>query len=179
MRYVHVQIVCTVMWELSLTYLLSLVLLQQVVFDYVQSSLWLHSRNPLHQERKENARVLYWVNATTPSKRLYVVKSITFFRNEAPTLKKLLLEINNDPDLPHMGRTSLHGLLRSMGFEFIKQNKLSVIVDRHDISTWRRNYLKSIKQFRTENRHIFYVDETWVHEGHTISKVWSLSLIHI
>ena len=28
-----------------------------------------------------------------------------------------------------------------------------------------------------ENRHIFYLDETWVHEGHTTSKVWSDSTI--
>ena len=81
------------------------------------------------------------------------------------------------PDLPNMGRTSLHKLLKSIGFEFIKKNKLTIIFDRDDILMWRRSYLRSIKKYRHDNRHIFYLDETWVNEGHTTSKVWSDSTI--
>lgn len=76
-----------------------------------------------------------------------------------------------------MGRTSLYKLLKSIGFEFIKKNKLSIIFDRDDILMWRRSYLRSINKYRHENRHIFYLDKTWVNEGHTTSKVWSDSTI--
>lgn len=49
-----------------------------------------------------------------------------FFHNEAPIINKGLLAVTNDPNLPHMGRTSLYELLKSIGFEFIKKKKLIV-----------------------------------------------------
>lgn len=37
----------------------------------------------------------------------------------------------------------------------------------------RRRYLKTIKQYRNEGRIIYYLDETWINEGHTKQKVWT------
>jgi hypothetical protein len=37
---------------------------------------------------------------------------------------------------------------------------------------WRRNYLRSIKQYRQEGKKNYYLDESWLNEGHTPTKVW-------
>lgn len=45
-------------------------------------------------------------------------------------------------------------------------------MERNDIINWRRKYLKSIRKFRSEGRPIYYLDETWLNEGHTKGKIW-------
>lgn len=95
-----------------------------------------------------------------------------FYKNEPPTLNKIVSAVNNDPDLPDIKRTSLYKLLISLGFEFIARNRQNIIIDRDDITLWRRNYLRNINNFRNDGRTIFYLDETWVNEGHTTSKLW-------
>lgn len=47
-----------------------------------------------------------------------------------------------------------------------------MLMDRNDIILWRREYLKNIKLFRNENRKIYYLNETGINAGHTVSKVW-------
>ncbi|KAB0799818.1 hypothetical protein PPYR_07698 [Photinus pyralis] len=37
----------------------------------------------------------------------------------------------------------------------------------------KTSYLKAIKQYRNEGRAIYYLDETWLNEGHTKQKVWT------
>ncbi|KAB0793983.1 hypothetical protein PPYR_13603 [Photinus pyralis] len=41
------------------------------------------------------------------------------------------------------------------------------LLERDDIIRWRRKHLKSIKQYRNQGRVIYYLDETWLNEGHT------------
>ncbi|KAJ8974394.1 hypothetical protein NQ317_011238 [Molorchus minor] len=55
---------------------------------------------------------------------------------------------------------------------YLKQSRKSVLIERDDIVRWRRDYLRSIKKFRCEGRPIYYLDETWLNEGHTKEKVW-------
>lgn len=45
-------------------------------------------------------------------------------------------------------------------------------MERSDIITWRRRYLREIKKVREQNRKIYFTDETWLNEGHTRDKVW-------
>ena len=47
-----------------------------------------------------------------------------------------------------------------------------MLMDGPEIVSWRRQYLRKIKQHREENRRIYYLDKTWINEGHTVSKVW-------
>lgn len=100
------------------------------------------------------------------------VHNFFFFKNELPTLNKILSAVNDDPDLPNISRSSLHKLLLSIGFKFEGKSRKSFIVDREDITIWRRKYLKDVKELRKKNKKIFYLDETWVNEGHTTSKAW-------
>lgn len=100
-----------------------------------------------------------------------------FFENDPPTINKVLSAVNNDADLPNLKRTSLHALLKEIGFEFVSRNRKSVIVERDDIILWRRQYLRNIREYRRQGRPIYYLDETWVNQGHTPSKAWTDSSV--
>lgn len=94
-----------------------------------------------------------------------------FIRNELPTVKKILAEINGDDDLPNFSRSTLQRLLKVMKFKYVSRSGRAIIIDRDDIVLWRRKYLRSIKQLRTEGRKIYYLDETWVNAGHTVQRI--------
>lgn len=96
-----------------------------------------------------------------------------FFKNEIPTVDKVMLVINDDPDFPNFKRTTFWKLLKKLNFVYQKRGRNSILLDRGDIVTWRRSYLRSIKKYRHEGRPIYYLDETWINAGHTTSKCWS------
>ena len=56
-----------------------------------------------------------------------------------------------------------------------------VIIERTDSKAARARYIRTIKQHRSEGRHIVYLDETWVNAGHTTPFTWlpQLKLIGI
>lgn len=95
-----------------------------------------------------------------------------FFRNEAPTLQKILTAVNDDSGLPSFKRTTLYKILQEIGFVFVKRNRQSILIDRDDITVWRREYIRTVRKFRNEGRKFYYLDETWVNEGHVTNKVW-------
>ncbi|XP_050504984.1 uncharacterized protein LOC126883468 [Diabrotica virgifera virgifera] len=95
-----------------------------------------------------------------------------FFKNEMPTLNKILSEFNNRPDLPNMCRSTLYKFLKQINFKYLKRSRRSHLIERDDIIRWRRRYLTSIKEYRSQGKPIYYLDETWVNEGHTKEKVW-------
>lgn len=95
-----------------------------------------------------------------------------FLENIPPTLKAVLLKVNEDEMLPNFKRTTLWKLLKENGFCFEQRNKNSLLLERNDIIIWRHSYLRQIKKYRKENKPIVFIDETWVNVGHTISKIW-------
>lgn len=96
-----------------------------------------------------------------------------FFRNnEPPTVTKILRVVNDDPYLPNFKRATFYKIFKSIGFKFLKRNLKNCVTERDDIINWRRDYLIKIKKYREEGRKIFYLDETWVNEGQTSSKIW-------
>lgn len=95
-----------------------------------------------------------------------------FFRNEIPTIDKVLRDVNDDVDLPNFKRTTFYKLLKKINFKFQKRGRNSLLVDKNEIVLWRRDYLQKIRQYRAENRKIYYLDETWINAGHSKSKVW-------
>ncbi|PRD22246.1 UNVERIFIED_CONTAM: hypothetical protein NCL1_49591 [Trichonephila clavipes] len=59
-----------------------------------------------------------------------------------------------------------------MGFTFEKKRKRqAVLLERQDIILWCRNYFRKIRELREKNAPI-YLDETWVNEGHSKTRVW-------
>ncbi|XP_049771004.1 uncharacterized protein LOC126133111 [Schistocerca cancellata] len=95
-----------------------------------------------------------------------------FFRNELPTIDKVLTVVNENADLGNFRRTTFYKLLREMNFKYVWRGRDSMLIDRDDIILWRRRYLRTIKRLRDEGRPIYYLDETWVNAGHTRSYVW-------
>lgn len=95
-----------------------------------------------------------------------------FRRNEIPTLDKICKAVNTDGTLGTFKRSSLHKLLRSIGFKFSKRSRNSMLTERDDIFFWRRNYLRAIRDARLSGNVIYYLDETWVNAGHTTNNVW-------
>lgn len=95
-----------------------------------------------------------------------------FFRNELPTINKVLKVVNDDPDLPTLKRTTFYYLLKELNFTYSRRGRDSTLIDKNEIIVWRRKYLRQIKSLREEGRKIYYMDETWVNAGHTVSKIW-------
>ncbi|XP_057657899.1 uncharacterized protein LOC130894889 [Diorhabda carinulata] len=48
-----------------------------------------------------------------------------------------------------------------------KQRETSYLKYSEEIMCWRKSYLWTIKKLQEEGKSIFYLDETWVNEGHT------------
>lgn len=95
-----------------------------------------------------------------------------FYKNEVPTVDKILIKVNEDENLPNLKRTTLWKLLKEMNFSFKKRARNSFLKEKCEIVTWRRRYLRQIKEFREQNKKNYYLDETWVNEGHTVQKIW-------
>lgn len=55
----------------------------------------------------------------------------------------------------------------------MEKDNRQVIIERHDIRLLRTAYLRSMKAYREEGRHIVYTDETYLHSTHTSAKEWS------
>ncbi|XP_068625066.1 uncharacterized protein [Battus philenor] len=111
------------------------------------------------------------VFSTTDSSTKSALRSIVhqfFLRNEIPTLDKILQAVNND-EIGPFKRTTLHKLLRSIGFKFFKRGRNSMLTDKDDIYFGRRNYLRAIRKARETGKTIFYLDEACVDEGYTIT----------
>ena len=59
-----------------------------------------------------------------------------------------------------------------MGFQYVKRNRKNIVIDHEDIILWRRDYLRKIHSYRKRGCKIYYLDETWINEGHTTSQIW-------
>uniref|UniRef100_A0A2A4IZ33 Tc1-like transposase DDE domain-containing protein n=1 Tax=Heliothis virescens TaxID=7102 RepID=A0A2A4IZ33_HELVI len=95
-----------------------------------------------------------------------------FFNNEPPTIEKVLRDVNEDESLPYFKRTTFQKVLKKLKFKYVKRLRRSALIEKEEIQRWRFNYLRKIMSLREEGRKIYYLDETWVNEGQTKSKVW-------
>lgn len=95
-----------------------------------------------------------------------------YLRKEIPTLDKIMTSVQEDTDYPKFSRMTLCKLLKDVGFRYTKHNRKSLLIDKPEIVFWRRDYLRSIRHAREQNLKIFYLDETWINAGYTVSKSW-------
>lgn len=86
---------------------------------------------------------------------------------------KTLNTVLRAEDILHCGREYLRLLLHDLGFKFKKcGSKRKLLIEQPNITSWRWNYLRTIKKYRREGRHILYLDETYVKASHNVSKCW-------
>lgn len=95
-----------------------------------------------------------------------------YFKKEIPTLDRILRMVKEDENLPDIGRKTLWKILHKLNFTWEKQSRKSVLIDNEEIICWRRQYLRDIRKYRQEGRQIYYLDETWLNEGHSVKKIW-------
>jgi len=88
-----------------------------------------------------------------------------WFRREIPTVNKIHKAVSDDNDLPIVSRTSLFKLLKELQFSYVKRSGNSALSEKSELILWRRRYLRSIRKYREEGRHVYYLDETWVNAG--------------
>lgn len=89
------------------------------------------------------------------------------------TLPALQETLRND--LGWQGQvSSLRTVLKKLGFKWRRtQNNRKLLIEKSEIRALRIDYLNKIKFFRQQQRPIVFLDETYIHSGHTISKSWS------
>ncbi|KAH8009164.1 hypothetical protein HPB51_010954 [Rhipicephalus microplus] len=79
-----------------------------------------------------------------------------FLRNELPTAAKLAQDVTSDSDMnmPKMSVRTMQRLLNDIGFSFRKRKRNCELLERDDIITWRRRYLRTIRQLRAQKRYV-------------------------
>lgn len=95
-----------------------------------------------------------------------------YFKKEIPTLDKILMELGRDDSIPLISRKLLWKTLKNMDFAWEKHNRKALLLERDEIVCWRRQYLRNIKQYRREQKKVFYLDETWINEGYIVQNMW-------
>ncbi|KAH7934522.1 hypothetical protein HPB51_029111 [Rhipicephalus microplus] len=75
-----------------------------------------------------------------------------FLRNELPTAAKLAQDVTSDMNMPKMSVRTMQRLLNNIGFSFRKRKRNCELLERDDIITWRRRYLRTIRQLRAQKR---------------------------
>ena len=88
-------------------------------------------------------------------------------RHEYPTLQSLLAELKSK-ELFGDGRSTLHQLLKDMGFRYCKH------VNKRYIYEQRHAYLRAMRAYRTSKhpRPTIFLDETWCNSRHSCTHMW-------
>ncbi|KAH6940313.1 hypothetical protein HPB50_026640 [Hyalomma asiaticum] len=77
-----------------------------------------------------------------------------FMRNEMPTAEKLRNDVisDTDMDMPTISTRTMQRMLNDLGFLFRKRKRNSALLERDDIVSWRRKYLRTIREMRRQQR---------------------------
>jgi hypothetical protein len=80
-----------------------------------------------------------------------------YSNKEYLTTKKLHYRLLEDPNFPKMSVSTLWKVMRmQLGFKFLKFHNKPVPFERDDISAARHNYLRSIRNYRTQGYQVNY-----------------------
>jgi len=100
-----------------------------------------------------------------------------WFRKQLPTLYKILIAVNEDPDLHTYRRSTLRMIIRDLNFVNVKCGRNSALIEREDIVLWRTKYIEEIRKYRSQGRSIYYLDETWVNAGDCNNRIWQYNIV--
>lgn len=99
--------------------------------------------------------------------------NVYIHEKKSPTLSALRMMLIDSINFKG-SRSSLHKILKELGFKWqrTKSNRC-VLIEKHDIRQKQISYLKQIKKYRNDNRHIVYLDESYILSSHVQNKSWS------
>ena len=69
-------------------------------------------------------------------------------------------------------RTSLHRLMKEMGFGYKRINNKHHYYEQPRIAEQHHTYLERMRRNRTEKRPVVYLDETWCNAHHGKELAW-------
>jgi len=96
-----------------------------------------------------------------------------FYRQGTPpTVRRTAAVFSEDPNLPKLKKSAIHGLMQEIGFKYEKVKRRSVLIEDERIAQWRKEFLLDMQRYRKEGRAIYYLDETWVNQGHFVNKAF-------
>ncbi|RVE51291.1 hypothetical protein evm_004095 [Chilo suppressalis] len=88
-----------------------------------------------------------------------------------PPFKVSLMDTWDDMDNAAI-RRKVHTFFLIRRCPPLTKSRKNGLIERDDIVLWRIKYLNNIVKLRSEGRTIYYADETWPNEGHTMNKIW-------
>ena len=94
-----------------------------------------------------------------------------YTRKEYPTLNTLMKSLH-EAGLYNGKRTSLHKIVRKIGFRYKKCNKRKIIMERWDIIMQRITFLREMNKIDNFDNVVF-LDETWLNANHTVGRSWT------
>ena len=68
--------------------------------------------------------------------------------------------------------TSFHTLLTDMGYKYSTRPTRELLKERPDVVAKKHEYLTKMKKLREIGCPFVYIDETFLHQNHTVSKCW-------
>ncbi|RVE52596.1 hypothetical protein evm_002715 [Chilo suppressalis] len=88
-----------------------------------------------------------------------------------PPFKVSLMDRLDDMDNAAI-RRKVHTFFLKRRCPPLTKSRKNGLIERDDIVLWRIKYLNNIVKLRSKGRTIYYTDETWPNEGHTMNKIW-------
>lgn len=91
-----------------------------------------------------------------------------------PTVSSIYQRVREEIGF-HGSHSTFHKLLKKMGYKYAKRPTRNLVKERPDIVAKRHEYLHKIKKIRAvTDCPILYLDETFLHQNHTVGKCWQL-----
>jgi len=71
-------------------------------------------------------------------------------------------------------RSTLHKAMKDLGLNFTRgPNHYDVAREKRSIVKQRENSIKKMREYRADERTIFYTDETWANKNMTTGRIWT------
>ncbi|XP_068630962.1 uncharacterized protein [Battus philenor] len=100
------------------------------------------------------------------------------YEKRVPSVRYLLTTLKQEGIL-NCGREFLRNLLHTMGYRFQKcKLKRHVLIEQPNITVLRKKYLTQIRNYRAQNRNIYFLDETFINASQEVSKGQRLVILH-
>ncbi|XP_063229549.1 uncharacterized protein LOC134534848 isoform X5 [Bacillus rossius redtenbacheri] len=88
------------------------------------------------------------------------------------TVDTILKEIRERQIDYYGGRSSLHKLLKKMGFSWTTVDGRKALIENENIVLQRIDFLRKYKEEKERGANFIFVDETWIFQRGTVSKSW-------
>lgn len=102
--------------------------------------------------------------------RNFVRKSVHdfYFRNDLPTVDKVLEVVNSAFSPPPYRKTQFYKLLKELNFQAILTGSGSVLVDKEEVIVARAKYLRAMHSLRKQGKTIYYLSESWIYTSNLV-----------